>query len=342
MRNDHKFLLGLIAGAGATLAAARLARTRRAIDFSGRTIVIAGGSRGLGLVLARQLAREGARLCLLARDAGELDRARRLLQEEFPPAEVMTLRCDLRRRDEVKDAVDQILATWLAIDVLMNVAGVIQVGPLENMTVEDFENAMATHFWGPLHTMLETIPSMRRRGFGRIVNISSIGGRVGVPHLAPYVASKFALVGLSDAMRAELSPHGIQVTTVSPGLMRTGSPRHAEIKGQHWKEYAWFAVSDSIPGLSTSAESAARQIIEAARYGDPELTITLPAKVAVVANAVAPAAVARLINLGTRLLPGPAGREGDISRRGRDSESRLAPSAATTLTERAAVLNNEV
>ncbi|MGB2714078.1 MAG: SDR family NAD(P)-dependent oxidoreductase [Vicinamibacterales bacterium] len=342
MRNEQKFLLGLIAGVGGAFAASRLARARRAIEFGGRTVVITGGSRGLGLVLARQFAREGARLCLLARDERELDRAKRLLEEEFPSVDVMTLRCDVRQPDDVRNAVARVLAQWVAIDVLINVAGIIQVGPLDNMNTEDFENAMATHFWGPLHTMFETIPSMRRRGFGRIVNISSIGGRVAVPHLAPYSASKFALVGLSDAMRSELAPHGIQVTTVSPGLMRTGSPRNAQIKGQYWKEYAWFALADSIPGLSTSAESAARQIVEACRYGDPELTITLPAKMAVVANAVAPAAVARLLSLGTRLLPAAAGREGNIPRRGRDSESRLAPSAATTLTERAAVLNNEV
>jgi NAD(P)-dependent dehydrogenase (short-subunit alcohol dehydrogenase family) len=342
MRNEDKFLLGLIAGVGAAFAAVQLSRARRGIDFSGRTVVIAGGSRGLGLVLARQLAAEGAKLCLLARDERELDRAKRLLQEEFPGVEVTPIACDVRSRAEAQQAVDRILGQWIAIDVLLNVAGIIQVGPLDNMSIEDFENAMATHFWGPLHLMLETVPSMRRRGFGRIVNISSIGGRVAVPHLAPYSASKFALVGLSDAMRAELAPHGIQVTTVSPGLMRTGSPRNAQIKGQHWKEYAWFAVADSIPGLSTSAENAARQIIDACRYGDPELTITLPAKAAVIANAVAPAAVARLMSLGTRLLPGPAGREGNVARPGRASESRVAPSAATTLTERAAVLNNEV
>jgi NAD(P)-dependent dehydrogenase (short-subunit alcohol dehydrogenase family) len=342
MRNEQKFLLGLLAGAGAALAAARLSRARRSIDFGGRVVVITGGSRGLGLVLARQFASEGARLCLLARDERELDRARRLLEEEYPSVEVLALRCDVRQPDEVRETVGRILGEWLAIDVLVNVAGIIQVGPLDHMQIEDFENAMATHFWGPLHMMLETIPSMRRRGFGRIVNISSIGGRIAVPHLAPYSASKFALVGLSDAMRAELASSGIHVTTVSPGLMRTGSPRNAQIKGQYWKEYAWFALADSIPGLSTSAENAARHIIEACRYGDPELTITIPAKVAVMANALAPAAVARAMSVGTRLLPGPAGADGDVPRRGRDSESRLAPSAATALTERAAVLNNEV
>jgi NAD(P)-dependent dehydrogenase (short-subunit alcohol dehydrogenase family) len=209
------------------------------------------------------------------------------------------------------------------------------------MEHDDFENAMATHFWGPLHMVLEVLPSMRRRGFGRIVNISSIGGRIGVPHLAPYTASKFALVGLSDAIRAELAPLGIRVTTVSPGLMRTGSPMNAEIKGQHEKEYAWFAVADSLPGLSIGAERAAAQIIESCRYGDPELTLSIPARAAVLVNAIAPAAVARLTELAVRILPRSTGAEGNVARRGRESESRWAPSVATALSDQAAVLNNE-
>ena len=341
MTQNEKFVLGLAAGVIGSLAGLRLARQRRAIDFAGRTVVITGGSRGLGLVLARQLAAKGARVCLLARDERELDRARSLIREEHG-TEVLAIRCDVRRRADVRAAVAELLDRWSAVDVLINNAGIIQVGPLDHMEHEDFENAMATHFWGPLHLMLELVPSMRRRGFGRIVNISSIGGRIAVPHLTPYCASKFALAGLSDAVRAELAPHGIRVTTVSPGLMRTGSPVNAQIKGKHQAEYAWFAISDSIPGLTTSAENAAAQILEACRYGDPELTITLPAKLAVLANGIAPEAVARITALAVRLLPGPTGPEGDRIRRGRESESKWAPSVATTLSDRAALLNNEV
>jgi NAD(P)-dependent dehydrogenase (short-subunit alcohol dehydrogenase family) len=288
--------------------------------------------------MARQLAAEGARLCLLARNEAELARAR----EHLGDAEVMTIRCDVRRRADVRAAIDAVLERWSAIDVLINNAGVIQVGPLEHMSTDDFENAMATHFRGPLHLMFESIPAMRRRGFGRIVNIASIGGRLALPHLAPYSASKFALVGLSDGVRAELNQYGIRVTTVSPGLMRTGSPPNALVKGQHESEYAWFAIADSLPGLSTSAENAAHEIIEACRYGDPELTLTLPARLAMVVNQVAPAAMAGAMMVVNRLLPSPNGSAGDRPRRGRQSTSEWAPSAATVLTDRAAVENNEV
>jgi NAD(P)-dependent dehydrogenase (short-subunit alcohol dehydrogenase family) len=201
---------------------------------------------------------------------------------------------------------------------------------------------MATHFWGPLHLMFEIVPSMRSRGFGRIVNISSIGGRVAVPHLAPYCASKFALAGLSDAVRTELDQYGIRVTTVAPGLMRTGSPVNASVKGNHQAEYAWFAISDSLPGLTVSAETAARQIVDACRYGDPELTISLPAKLAIIANHLAPGAVANALIAANSILPGPNSANGERGKRGGESESKWAPSAATVLSDKAAVVNNEM
>ena len=335
--------MGLAAGLGAAWAAGRLARTRHAISFDGRVVVLTGGSRGLGLVMARMLVDEGAKLVLLARDLSELERAREDL-ETSGRGEVMTIRCDVRRRADVRAAIDTVLDQWRSVDVLINNAGVIQVGPLEHMTEEDFENAMATHFWGPLHLILEIAPVMRHRRFGRIVNISSIGGKIAVPHLAPYCASKFALTGLSDAVRAELDPYGIRVTTVAPGLMRTGSPLNAQFKGKHEAEYAWFKISSSIPGLTVAAERAARQILDACRYGDPALTITPHARIAAAANVVAPAAVARAMMLVARALPAPGGPEGNVLKKGLESEakSRWTPSVVTALTDNAAIANNEI
>jgi len=344
MNREQKVLIGLAAGAVALLAGRRVLRNRRAIDFTGRVVVITGGSRGLGLVLARQLAAEGARLCLLARDERELARARDQIVEQLGAGvatDIMTVRCDVRRRADVRAAIDLILERWTAIDVLINNAGVIQVGPLEHMTTEDFENAMATHFWGPLHLMFESVPGMRRRGFGRIVNISSIGGRLAIPHLGPYSASKFALIGLSDGVRTELDQYGIRVTTVSPGLMRTGSPRNADFKGNHEAEFAWFAIADSVPGLTVSAETAAREIIDACRHGDPELTISLPAKLARMISVAVPSAIGRAMLVANRVLPRPIGAAGDRKKRGRESTSGWAPSVATVLTDRAAAANNE-
>jgi short-subunit dehydrogenase len=223
----------------------------------------------------------------------------------------------------------------------MNDAGVIQVGPLETMSAKDYRQAMDVHFWGPFHTINAVLPQMKRRGSGRIVNITSIGGRISVPHLLPYSASKFALVGFSEGLRAELAKDGIVVTTVTPGLMRTGSPRNAQFKGQHRAEYAWFAISDSLPGVSMSAERAARQIIEACRHGRSEITLSLPAKIATTIHGLLPGLTADVLGLVNRLLP-RAGGIGQRTALGWESESPAAPSVLTTLTERAAARNNEL
>jgi NAD(P)-dependent dehydrogenase (short-subunit alcohol dehydrogenase family) len=340
MKSAQKFALGAAAGVGAGMFLARAARARFGISFEDRVVVITGGSRGLGLVMARLFAAEGARVVLLARDASELDRARQDLQARG--GQVLAIPCDIRRRADVRAAIDQIIEVCRGIDVLINNAGIIQVGPLEHMSEEDFENATATHFHGPLNLILEVVPIMRHRSFGRIVNIASIAGRVAVPHLAPYSASKFALVGLSDAIRTELDQYGIRVTTVTPGLMRTGSPRNALFKGQHESEYALLKTASSIPGLTISAQRAARKILEACRFGDPELTITPQARFVAVASAALPSTAARILMLLSALLPRPAGQDGDASRKGRELERRDGRSLVAVLTDRAAAANNEI
>ena len=164
-------------------------------------MVITGGSRGLGWLLARQLAGEGARLTIVARTQADLDKAAADLRAHG--AEVLAFPCDVRDRQQAAGrsaAGDQ---RFGRLDVLINNAGIIQVGPLEHMQQADFEDALAIHLWGPFYTMQAAIPAMREQGGGRIVNIASIGGLVAVPHLSPYSASKFALVGLSDGVRAE-------------------------------------------------------------------------------------------------------------------------------------------
>jgi NAD(P)-dependent dehydrogenase (short-subunit alcohol dehydrogenase family) len=340
MLKEHKFLLGMMAGGAATLAGTRAWRRQHAIEFTRRTIVITGGSRGFGLVMARQFAAEGANICLLARDGDDLRRAKDQVLAAGAET-VMPIPCDIRSRESVEDVIQSILGQYSVIDVLVNNAGVIQMGPLEHMMTEDFEEAMDIHFWGPLYLTQACMPAMKRRGFGRIVNITSIGGRVAVPHLAPYCASKFALVGLSDSIRTELARYGIRVTTVAPGLMRTGSPINAKMKGQHDSEFAWFAIADALPGLSISAERAAMKVVEACRHGDPELTLGLPARLATVAAALAPRLVAEMMSVVTRILPQPTDAAGDIAKRGRDTQSRWAPSVLTTFSDRAALANNE-
>jgi NAD(P)-dependent dehydrogenase (short-subunit alcohol dehydrogenase family) len=325
-------------GLGAMLTGRALLRKSRWFSYRGKTVLVTGGSRGLGLVLARQLVEAGARVAICARNEKDLRTAQEDLQKRG--GQVLSICCDVREGGQVQTMVNQVREHFGTLDVLINNAGVIQVGPLDAMTEEDFRDAMATHFWGPLNTIRAALPIMRRQRWGRIVNISSIGGKVSVPHLLPYCASKFALVGLSNGLRAELAREGILVTTICPGLMRTGSPRNALFKGQNDKEYAWFSLSDALPVASISADSAARGILRACQNGEAERVLSAPAKLGVWLQHLTPDVVLETLGLVDRVLP-EMGGIGRRSAKGYESESSLAPSWLRTLDEKAAVRNNE-
>ena len=309
-------------------------------SFEEKVVLITGGSRGLGFVMAQQVCAEGGRVVLLARDREELQRAHDELK--FAGGDVSIIPCDLLDRAQIENAVRTVVDHLGRIDVLINNAGIIAVGPLEHMTREDFERAMQLHMWAPFTLIQEVIPWMRRQRGGRIVNISSIGGKVAVPHLAPYSASKFALTGLSDSMRAELARDGIYVTTVAPGLMRTGSHVNAQFKGKHAEEFAWFALAIGVPGLSMKVERAAAKILSACRRGQPALTLTVPARLAIAANAVFPNLTAHAMSLTNRMLPNATDSSGDRLRSGGKSRSeRLSPSWLTWLADRAIGRTNQ-
>jgi NAD(P)-dependent dehydrogenase (short-subunit alcohol dehydrogenase family) len=323
---------------GGIFAARALLRARRIYDLHDKVVLITGGARGLGLALAREFARRGSRVAICARDQGELDRAR--LDLEGRGTRVLALKCDIADRAQVDALVGDVTREWGTVDVLINNAGVIQVGPMRTLTYEDYDESMRIHFWGPLNTMLATMPAMRARREGRIVNISSVGGKISIPHLLPYCASKFALTGLSEGFRSELARDNVLVTTVIPGLMRTGSPRNAYFKGRHRAEYAWFSIADATPVLSTSAENAARRIVEACRQGSPELILPFLTRVAVGVHGLFPGFTAEVLGLWNRTLP-EAGGVGTARVRGAESKSPLSPSPLTALGDRAAATHNE-
>src|SRR5688500_2600765 len=292
------------AGAYGTL---RLAtRATRAMNFRDKVVVITGGSRGLGLLLARRFGDEGAKLVICSRNDEELRRAQKELHNRG--VDVEAVHCDVRLKVAVEELIRTTVETYGGIDVLVTNAGIIQVGPIEEMTEQDYDESMDTHFWAALHAMNAALPVMRGRGGGRIVNISSIGGKVAVPHLAPYCAGKFALTGLSQAATTELRRHNIYVTTVYPNLIRTGSPRNAFFKGRNAEEYTWFTLGDSRPGTSQNADRAAARIVTACRYGEPELITGLPAAMGARFHAFMPWLSLETASLVNRtLLPGPGG-----------------------------------
>ncbi len=315
----------------------RFIRTVR-YPLRGKVVFITGGSRGLGLVLARHICSRGGNVVLIARDAEELARAKSDLARRH--STVMTIPCDLLDTEQIQAAVRQAIDRFGKIDILINNAGTIEVGPLEHLMPEDFERAMRLHFWAPFDLISQIVPEMRIWGGGRIVNISSIGGKVAVPHMASYSASKFALTGFSDAIRAELARDNIHVTTVAPGLMRTGSHVKAKFKGRHDDEFAWFAASAGAPLISMNADRAARKILAACRRGQPSLTLTFTARTTILGNALFPNLTGYTMKFVNRLLPGTGDAQGNKSRAGSDLRRRT-PEWLTRLADRATQKNNE-
>ena len=292
---------------------------RRGIPLLGKVVMITGGSRGLGLALAREFARHSCHLVLCARNVEELEAAKRDVRHTA--ASVLTIPCDVSVRAQVEEAVKEAVRHYGTIDVLVNNAGIIHVGPMQAMALDDFETAMNVIFWGTVYTTLAVLPHMQKTTNGRIVNITSVGGKVSVPHLLPYSCAKFAAAAFSEGIRAELQPTGIKVVTIAPGLMRTGSHVNALFKGAEKGEAAWFSVSSSLPGLSMSADRAARMIVRATAQGRAERILGLPANVLARFHGMFPGLTADMLGLVNRALPN--GRE--QTERGADSDILKTP-----------------
>ncbi|MFB7908346.1 SDR family NAD(P)-dependent oxidoreductase [Kitasatospora sp. NPDC056076] len=274
--------------------------------FAGRTALVTGSSRGLGLLIARELAHHGARVMLCARDPHALDQAEQQLGSET--SNVASFPCDITDPDAPSRLLDAVHRRFGPLDILVNNAGIIQVGPLNALREQDFRQAMETMYFAPLCLTLAALTDLRASSAGTVVTVSSVGGRIPAPHLLPYVAAKFAEAGFSQGLRAELAGTGVSVTTVLPGLMRTGSHTAARFHGRPGAEYDWFAAAASLPLLSMDAERAARAIVRAAEQRRPELVLTPAAKIGVRMQGVAPATTVRLLGLLARLMPGSGDR----------------------------------
>ncbi len=328
-----------VAVAAGVLGGLAWARLRRRATVRGHTVLITGGSRGLGLVLARELVGRGAQVAICARDVDELAEARGEL--EARGGTVLAIPCDVTDRAAVERTVAQVEDRLGPVDVLVNDASIIQVAPAETLSLRDLQAAMAVNFWGTVHAAMAVLPSMRERRAGRIVNVTSIGGTVAVPHLLGYTSAKFAAVGYSMGLAAEVAKDGITVTTVVPGLMRTGSFLHALVKGQRSDEATLFSITSSLPLITMDAGRAARRIVRAIERRETFVTLGAPARLLRLAGVLAPSLTRDVFALVTRVLPGP-GVDGPATdpepswmhRRGRGSP-------VTVLGDRAAGANNE-
>jgi short-subunit dehydrogenase len=300
---------GIVVGAAAFALKSSSSRAR-----PGQVVLITGGSRGLGLALADRYGRTGAKLVLVARDVEELIQARQELLSRGAVQsadDVLVIPADLTDASQAIMLIDHAISHFGRIDVLINNAGIIEVGPVENQPIAAYRRAMATNFFAALHTTHAALPHLLNRKLcdqdAAIVNIASIGGKFAMPHLLPYVASKFAFVGFSEGLHAELRHKGVRVTTVCPGLMRTGGEVHASYAGQTKKEQRWFTLAATTPVIAASVKYAADRIYNAVAAGRAEITITPQAWLAARVAGIAPGTTQYIVSLANQfLLPASA------------------------------------
>lgn len=266
------------AGLGLATLGLRFVDLPGAFRYAGKSVIVTGGSRGLGLAFAEHLLREGAKVTIVARDFEELQRAELLLARSASPGSLEAIAADVTDLDDLRDVFEMVKNRFGAIDVLVNNAGAISVGPFESMELADYQAQIDLHLKAIVAATQLVVPHFKRAGGGRIINVSSLGGKMPLPHMSAYSASKFALGGFSRAVASELRAHKIFVTTAFPGLVRTGSPIQAVFKGDHEKEYAWFAMGDLNPLVAQSAESVASEILHAAARGQSEIITSLSAR----------------------------------------------------------------
>ncbi|MEU3465635.1 SDR family oxidoreductase [Streptomyces sp. NPDC006733] len=292
--------------------------------ITGLSAVVTGGSRGLGLLLARELGHRGCAVTIAARDRDELQEATTLLAPHAPGG-VHPEVCDVRERHQVRELFARTADRTGGVDIVIGNAGIIQVGPVDDLGIDGFDAAMSAIFSGAVHTALEALPYLRRSpAGGRLALIGSVGGLFAVPHLLPYSCAKSAVAALAEGLYAEERAHGVSVTGVHPGLMRTGSHLHALFGGDTEQEYAWFSALNGTPLLSMDAERAAERIITGIQRRRPRLVLTPAARLGSALHGGAPVTVTRMSAVLARALPERTGnsvlaegRTADAARSGR-------------------------
>lgn len=194
-----------------------------------RVVLITGASSGIGAELARQLAREGGvRLALAARRLDRLDALAAQLRRDHA-AEVLVHQTDMAQPSQAAYLIEKVQGHYGRLDVLVNNAGVLKMQSFLDMPSEDMRYLMDVNFWGPLYAVRAAAPVMAAQGDGHVIQVGSGVSRRGLPFMAVYSATKFALAGLTESMRLELKSQGIAFTMVYPGGVETEMPASVDM-----------------------------------------------------------------------------------------------------------------
>ncbi len=243
------------------------------MNLRDKIVVITGASSGIGAAAAFEFADRGARVVMVSRNAGRLERAREELAG-IGKTEAMT--CDVSDSGQVSEMARQVLDRFGQVDVLVNNAGYAVYGTVSQLSVGEIEGQMRTNYLGMVYCTKGFLPSMIKRNRGHIVNVASVAASVGLPGMAPYCASKFAMLGFSEGLKHELHETGVGVTVVSPITVRTNFFDHSSFGRMRRKPYAISSKRVARAIVKASASSRLEIVVPSAVRGVVWLKQTLP------------------------------------------------------------------
>lgn len=235
------------------------------MDFKDKLVLITGASSGIGREAAIEFAKRKSNLVLVARREDRLNLFAKELLSKFDVS-VLVCPCDVSKRDQVQKMTETVFEKFDSVDILVNNAGFAIYGSVSDVTVDEIESQMATNYFGMVYCTKNILPSMLKKNSGHIVNVASVAASFGLPGIAPYCASKFAMLGFSEGLKHELKGTKVGVTVVSPIMVRTDFFDHPS-----------FAKMPKYSPTSLSSKTVAKAVIRAAN--SPRLEIIVPSVV---------------------------------------------------------------
>ena len=231
------------------------------MNLKNKVVVITGASSGIGEAAAEQFAKKGANIVLVARRKDRLEEVERKLSKYT--IKILVQVCDVSDKQQVKQMSEKVIDTFSRIDILVNNAGFVIYGKVEELSIEDIESQMQTNYFGMINCTKYFLPHFLKQNYGHMVNVASVGGSFGVPGIASYCATKFAMLGFSEGLQHELHGTNVGVTVVSPIMVRTSLFDHPSFKN----------FTKHATGISLSSETVANAIIKAANSSRLEIVV---------------------------------------------------------------------
>ena len=239
-----------------------------------KVAVVTGTSSGIGFETALALAREGYYTYATMRDTAKSGKIKELGQKENLKIDVLEL--DVDDENSVKAAMQKILDQKQRIDVLVNNAGWGLWGCVEDVSVDEFKAQFDTNFFSIIRLIQEVGPTMRKQGSGKIINVSSVAGRIGFPASPAYISSKFALEGLSESLRLEMAPFGVDVIIIEPGVIKTNFLNPVRLSKNSEADTAYSDITNKVVSgvkmmaeMGTHPKEVADTIVKAAKDEKP-------------------------------------------------------------------------